>query len=288
MLDRRVLVRLMDVHDLPTLPVIIEKVLEAVEDDHSSASDLTALLERDHAISARVLRLANSAFYGLPNKVDSIRRAVVILGFDAVRHLALATSVVDAFASREQWALDPEDFWMHSFGAAKAAQILSGKHCRVSSPEGCFTAALLHDIGKFLLALVLKDEYREIVQEARASQRLLKDVELERQRMTHSEVGQWIAGKWQLPEIIGVAIGNRYGVPTYVGPNKTEIAIVALADDISRKAGFGDAGDYGKVSVPLSLLETLNVERKTVDQIVDEIGAIRADTRQFLDLLDSN
>jgi len=287
-MDRRVLARLMKVRDLPTLPEIIGKILETVEDERSSASDLTALLECDLAISARILRLANSPFYGLRSKVNSIRHAVVVLGFDAVRHLALATSVFDAFASRQQWALDPQDFWMHSLGAAKAAQILSSQHCRVESPEGCFTAGLLHDIGKFLLALVLKEEYREVVQEAKQSQRLLRDVEREKHRMTHPEVGQWIAERWQLPAMITDTIGNRYRVARYAGPNKTEVAIVALADDISRKAGFGVAGDYDDPPVAQDVLEILSLREETVDAIVSALDQVRDETRQFLNVLESN
>ncbi|HNT36459.1 MAG TPA: HDOD domain-containing protein, partial [bacterium] len=156
MIDRQILVKLLHVQDLPTLPEVMAEILETIADEASSASDLTVLLEQDHAISARVLRLANSAFYGLRTRVDSIRRAVVVIGFDAVRHLALATTVFDALARRQQFALVPEDFWMHSLGAAKAAQIIAGRYCREASSDGCFTAGLLHDLGKYVLALVLK------------------------------------------------------------------------------------------------------------------------------------
>ncbi len=288
MVDRRVIAGLMKVHELPTLPEVISKVLEAVADERSSADDLTALLECDHAISARVLRLANSAFYGLRHRVDSIRHAVVVLGFDAVRHLALATSVFDVFARRQQFALDPEDFWMHSLGVAKAAQMVCERHCSVESPEGCFTAGLLHDIGKYLLAVVLEDEYRQIVREAQESQRLLIEVEREKLRTTHVEVGGWIAEKWQFPPPIVDMIANRYDGPTYSGPNKTEVAIVALADDISRKAGFGFAGDWEERPFECYLLETLGLTEGAADAIVAELGPLRTETRQFLNLLGQN
>ena len=104
--SHRVFAKLIELHDLPTLPQIVSKLLEAVEDERSSADDVTALLETDHVISARVLRLANSAYYGLRHRVDSIRRAVVVLGFDAVCQLALATSVFKTFSSQRQFALD--------------------------------------------------------------------------------------------------------------------------------------------------------------------------------------
>ena len=283
--DHRIVARLIKVRDLPTLPEVIEKILKTVDDERSSASDLTTLLECDSAISVRVLRLANSAFYGLRNRVSSIRHAVVVLGFDAVHHLALATSVFETFAKRQQFALDPDDFWMHSFGAAKAAQILCDGAQRDVSPEECFTAALLHDIGKYLLALVLKEEYRAIVQEAQRAQRPLKDLEYEVFGMTHAAVGGWVTGKWQFPSGIVDAIGNIYRVPAYNGPHRTTTAIVASADIISRLAAFGYAGDRAADVMPPYLLKILRLTEDNIAEITSELERLREETRQFLDLL---
>ncbi len=285
MIERRILTELLEVTNLPTLPEVMSKILETVEDEHSSASDLTTLLESDHAISARVLRLANSAFYGLRHKAESVRRAVVVIGFDAVRHLALATAVFDALSQREQFALDPEDFWMHSLGAAKAAQMLCREHCTVRSPEGAFTAGLLHDIGKYTLALVLKEEYREVVQAAQAAGRPLRELELENLNTTHAEVGKWIAAKWRFPALIVDAIGYLDSATTYVGPNKTEVAIVALASDMSRVAGFGYAGDWSELPFDRDLLNFLELTDAIIDDIIAELSQLRDETRQFLNLL---
>ncbi len=194
--------KLIRVHDPATLPEVMIKVLETIEDERSSAQDVTALLERDHAISARVLRMANSAFYGLRHEVDSIHRAVVVIGFEAVRDLALATSVVDVLAKRRQTALDPDDFWMHSLGAAKAAHIICQGRIPADKLSGVFTAALLHDLGKSLLAVVLEEEYWGVVQTARSKGAQLRDVERERIDTDHAEVGAWIAEKWHFPPVI--------------------------------------------------------------------------------------
>lgn len=120
MIDQQVLDQLLEVYDLPTLPVIMTRILDTLGDDRASASDLTELLRQDHALSARVLRLANSAYYGRREPVETLHRCVVVLGFNQVRNIALATSLFDTFAKRRQFAFDPGDFWMHSFGTAKA------------------------------------------------------------------------------------------------------------------------------------------------------------------------
>jgi len=285
MIERRILAKLLDVEELPTLPEVMNQILETVADEDSSAQDVTELLERDHAISARVLRMANSAFYGLRHTVDSIRRAVVVIGFDAVRQLALATAVFDTLASRKQFALDPDDFWMHSLGTAKAVQVLCKKHCKVDSPEGSFTAGLLHDIGKYVLALVLKEEYVAIVQEAQATERPLRDIELERLETSHEEVGQWVANRWGLPTRLSEALGNLYRAGTYTGVAEEEVRVVALGDHISRIAEFGVAGDWAPPSLDPPLLAAMDIKRATISEIAEELAGFRDDTRQFLEAL---
>jgi len=258
------------------------KILETVEDETSSAQDLTDLLEQDHAISARLLRLANSAFYGLRFPVDSIRRAVVVIGFDEVQQLALATSVFGALSSREQFALDPEDFWMHSLGTAKAAQMVAKDHLPVKSPGACFTAGLLHDIGKFVLALVLKDEYQEIVLEAKETNRALREVELKRLETTHGEVGQWIAGKWHLPKALPVVMANLHNAANYSGSNAGEVRVVALANDLSRAAEFGVAAEWTPPPLDEAFLAALEIPGETMSALVEELREFRDQTKVLL------
>lgn len=286
MVDRRILARLLEVHDLPTLPVIITRILETVADETSSASELTALLEQDHAISAKLLRLANSAFYGLRHRVDNIRRAVVVLGFNEVRQLALATSVFDTLSKRKQFAFDPEDFWMHSLGAARGAHLVAEKYCPTGTREGAFTAGLLHDIGKYVLALVLKEEYREIVQEAQNSRRVLREVEFEKMGTTHARVGRWIGEKWRFPPSILNAIGNIYRVTTYEEADQRTVAAVAVGDELSRKAGFGYAGDGECLKPDTGVLAILGIGPKEFDELVVQLQEVREEAASFLRVLD--
>ena len=285
--SHRVFAKLIELHDLPTLPQIVSKLLEAVEDERSTADDVTALLETDHVISARVLRLANSAYYGLRHRVDSIRRAVVVLGFDAVCQLALATSVFKTFSSQRQFALDPQDFWMHAFGTAKAAQLLCHGQVKVHSPEGCFTAGLLHDMGKYLLALALRDEYRTVVRQSADRKIPLRECEKERLGVNHAEVGRWLAAKWRFPSLIVEVIGNAHRPPTPKRRHAVEIAVVQLAETLARQAGFGDAGDWETPVIDGHLLEFLSMTSPQADGLLKQLAEVRADTRDFLDLMET-
>lgn len=285
MRDRRFLLKLLEVHDLPTLPVVLNSILKTVADENSSADDLTDLIERDHAISARVVRLANSAFYGLRLRVNSIRQGITVLGFNETRNLALAASVFDTLAKRRQFALDPEDFWMHSFGVAAAAQIVSEKHLREGDREGCFTAGLLHDIGKYVLALVLKEEYRQIVEEAIATKQALSNVEAAQLGMTHSEVGKWLAEKWNFPPIIGNVIAHVDRAHAYTGADRRTVAAVAIGDLLARRAQFGSAGDPDDAVNASDVLKALDLSQAQFDSLAAELSPLRDETRQLLGVL---
>jgi putative nucleotidyltransferase with HDIG domain len=286
MISPAILRKLSNIEDLPTLPEVKTMILRTVQDDRSSLKDLTTILERDHSITAHLLRIANSSFYGFSRKISSLRHAVVLLGFDAVEMLAIATSVFSALAHRKQFALDPKDFWMHSLGVAKAAQIVSAKHCPVHTPDVCFTAGLLHDIGKFVLALALKQEYAGVVKSARESERNLADVEKEVLETTHAEVGAWIGKKWRFPDVIVCAIASLYEAGTNADPRESLAAVVSLSDRLSRMAGFGLAGDPPvSPDSPAFGDNPLNVENRIYADIARQLYDLREETLELLSLM---
>lgn len=283
MLEKDITRKLLDLENLPTLPAVMMKLLEAVESETSSAGDLTAILERDLAISARVLRLANSAFYGLRYQVESIHRAVVVIGFDAVRMLSLAMSVFDTLTQRRQFAFDPEEFWLHSLGAAKAAQLLSRVMPGVYAPESCFTAGLLHDIGKYCLALVLKDEYKAIVEQAMATGRDLHVCETAALKTTHMDAAIWIVRKWHLPASLEEPIGHQQRYFDYIGPYKKEAILTGLASDLSRAAAYGNAGDASPLDIGekralefgISLQQLMEIQKRLEDHLPEAQGFLK-------------
>lgn len=285
MLEQDIVKKLLEVEDMPTLPAVMNRVLETIESETSSAQDLTAILECDHAISARILRLANSAFYGLRHRPDTIRRAVIVVGFEAVRMLALATSVFDTLSKRKQFALNPEDFWLHSLGAAKAAQLLAGQIRGIESTEACFTAGLLHDMGKYILALVLKEQYQGVVNAAKESKVALHEVEQRELGVTHAAVGMWVGNRWNLPGIVTDVMGYQLRLSEYKGEYRAEVALASVSSDLSRKAGFGDAGDCEGVELGAARFEAIGLDAKRNEEVLAELAEYRQEARQFLDEL---
>lgn len=272
-------------HDLPTLPEVVGRILGELESTTTSAGRLTMILESDHVITGRLLRLANSAFYGLERKVLSTQRAIVVLGYIAVRDLVLSTAVFDALNRKQQIALDPDDFWLHALGTARAAHLLARKYVPSASKEGCFTAGLLHDIGKYLMAIALRDEYVEIVQEAKSCRCSLREVEAVKIGTTHSEVGAQVIDEWKFPSLIHDIIESFGTWDSYSGPYREELNVVVLADEISRLAGFGNAGDCDETCLSPSLVRHYGLTSEITQEIVDEISRQRDEIVEFFNLL---
>ncbi len=282
MYSHRVFHRLIEFHDLPTLPQAVVTLLEATEGGPFSPDEMMALLETDQAISVCVLDIANSRYYGAHDEMDSIRRAVMVLGFDAVYQLTLAASVFKAFLSQHQFTLEPQDFWMHAFGTAKAAQLLCKGPVTLPSPEACFTAGLLHDMGRYLLALVLRNEYRAVLSQATDQKMPLHECEKKRLGVNHAEVGRWLTAKWRFPALIVEIIGNIHRPATAKGKYAEEIAVVQLAETLARQAGFGDAGDWKAPAISGLQLEFLGLTPRQVEDLLKVLEEIRVAARKLL------
>jgi HD-like signal output (HDOD) protein len=277
--------RLLEIENFPTLPVIMDRLLDAVQDETTSAQDLTRILERDIAISTRVLRLSNSAFYGLRYPIDSIQRAVVVVGFQAVRMLALATSVFDSLSRHKQFAFNVEEFWTNSLGTAKAAQLLARNVPGVESPESCFTAGLLLNIGKYALSLTLQQEYTGIVRRARGEKKRLCALEMECLGMTYAEAGALLVKEWRLPTMMQDVVENHIDPERYAGDFATENAIMALSMEIARAAEFGNAGDYSEPRLSDQLLVRYGAQPGVANDVLQVLGEYRDEAREFLSLL---
>ncbi len=286
MLNHPLMQKLFELEALPTLPQVMEQILETIDDEKSSTGDLTSILECDQAISVQVLRLANSAYYGLPSRVDTIRRAVVLMGFDTVRLLTLATSVIHSFSKKNQKTLDPLDFWMHSLGTAKAAELMAQRHPRLGLTAGaCFTGGLLHDIGKYILSLAEKEIYNTVYQEALATERPIRDVEREYLETDHAEVGGWVSENWRFPPAIIAMIRGFYVTSDVTGPYLTDRGVANLADRVARMAGFGWAGDPQILPTETNTANSLGLSHEDVLYLTEKTQESREKTRELLNLI---
>jgi putative nucleotidyltransferase with HDIG domain len=223
------------IQSLPTLPPVVKKLTTMVESPDVTAKDVGKLISSDQVLSAKVLKLVNSSFYGLSGKVSSISHAVILLGFNVIKGVVLSASVFDIM-ERSMVGL-----WEHSLGTA----IISGTISRglgLSEPEETSTAALLHDIGKVLVRVSLSEDYDRIVRIAREQGRSFREAELEVLGVDHADIGSWLSREWGLPRQLIVPITFHHD-PDNAPGLQDRVAVVHIADSLARAFGVGNGTD---------------------------------------------
>lgn len=183
--------------DVPTIPVLLLRILRVVDGERASAKDLVDLMQRDQALAGRVLRLANSGFFGCAREVSSLSRAVMLLGFATVKNLALGIKIWETMAARGGPSIAA--LWEHSALVGAAARMIA-QRTKAVDPEEVFTAGLLHDIGKVVLRIHFTTVYDDVA--AVGGETPLVVRERDAFGVDHARAGAWLAASWQLPEMI--------------------------------------------------------------------------------------
>jgi putative nucleotidyltransferase with HDIG domain len=197
--------------ELPPLPAVAAKVLALAEDQRTSAIDLAHVLSTDQALTAKLIRISNSAFYGFARRVSTVREAVVVLGFRQVRQVALGMSMMSAFRlpTRLASVFDLDLFWGHSVAVAVAAEAIA-KRTRAARPEDAFTAGILHDIGRLGFCVLEPEGMREAVELARDAHIPLWVAEAEVLGIDHRDFGAAIGRKWKFPGFLLEALARHH------------------------------------------------------------------------------
>ena len=228
---------------LPTASSIVGEVIKTIYDTSTNASDLASVIERDPPLTAKILKVANSAYFGATTEINSLTRAIVVLGFDTIKELATTMTVVQGlFSPGLDYGINRVGLWQHSVGTAKAAQLISTQ-TNIERPEIAYTVGLLHDIGKILLALSFPDHYREVIKLAQLKQCRIILAEQKLLNTDHCMIGKIICDMWGLPENIGSAILFHHDL-TQSPKSSLKIAqLIHLGDVFCRRAQIGDPGD---------------------------------------------
>ena len=174
---------------------------------------------------------------------------------------------------------------MHALGSAKAAQLLAFSTQQISVPEACFTGGLVHDLGKIVLALGLREEYEAVLKAADAEQLPLSQIEQRMLQTDHSEVGSWLAQRWGLPEIIVEAVRHTDHPERHEGPYRKEVLIISLASDMACLADYGTGGEGSEVTLDESRLATLGISLDEANELCENLALVREDGRALLGLL---
>ena len=226
--------------ELPTMPEVLVKLNEVIASEDSSADDVANVIATDPAVSANVLRIVNSAYYGLQVRVSSIALAVSIMGFSMTKKVALKAAVFSVFGRNrpEVEHFSPVGFWKHSIFTAVAARVLGSESARFGSAYGedLYICGLLHDIGKIILLEKATQQYVEVLSTSARTGRAEIDVESDSFAFTHADVGSVLGVKWFLPEELTIAIRYHHA-PDRDPFHRSLSSLIHLADHVAWGAG---------------------------------------------------
>jgi putative nucleotidyltransferase with HDIG domain len=226
---------------LPTLPTVVSKMIELVDNPRTSAASLARLISTDQALTAKILKLANSAYYGFPREIATVNMAIVVLGFNTVKDMGLSLSVFQVFKDADgDKAFDVAKFWEHSIGCGAAARMLS-RRLKYRLVGETFVAGLLHDIGKVILNQYMHKEFIEIIRLCKNGEQTLDAAEESVIGTSHAQVGSWLAEKWNLPKTMVDAILHHHD-PWLAAVEPELVAIVNLANYLCHCGKIGNSG----------------------------------------------
>lgn len=226
--------------DLPSLPTIYHRVRKTLDDPNGSLEMVASLIESDLSMSARLLRAANSALYGLSTQVDTVLRALTIIGTAEAHQLILSTALITRFRDLPLGSVSMRAFWEHSIACAVAARLIARIGGR-ASPEHAYLAGLLHDIGRLPLFILEPHIMSAVLQAHRERQGHLHDIERQFFGASHGEIGAALLRQWQIPERFCLVAANHHS-PALEQPLSPETAITHVADLIVNSLRIGGSG----------------------------------------------
>jgi putative nucleotidyltransferase with HDIG domain len=273
------------IRNMPSLPTSVNKVLEVCNNPQTSPADLNYIISLDPVLTGRVLRLINSAYYGLSQQVTTLVRAIIMLGINTVKNLVLSTAVLASLRRKDsRGGIQMEAFWRHSLGVGVMSKLLA-KNRGVDSNllEEYFTAGLLHDIGKIPLNDIISKAYTNMIQAIKSKGIPLYKAEEQFLGINHCVCGDQIVGEWKLEGPIGDIIINHHDCAGYSGSHRDLLYNVALANYSVQRWNIGFAGDSHPEIDP-GTWKILKVNPDVIQGLVDMVAEEIEKAQIFLKL----
>ena len=269
-----------DIKTLPTLPGVITKLGALAENNKVSVQEMAQVVSSDQVLSAKILRLVNSAFYGFSGRISTVSNALILLGVNVVKSLAISSSIFEIMEK------NVVGLWEHSMGVAVAANVMS-KRLRLPEPEETSTAALLHDIGKVIIKIKLQQEFSQLTTRIEEQGLMMIEAEQELLETDHAEIGEWLARTWLLPEKLIEPIACHHSVEKSI-LHQTKTSVVHVADVLIKASGFGFSGDNLVPSIQPVAWKRLGLSEQLLESIIEEVQDKLVEVKNFSLEIQSN
>ncbi|PID26864.1 MAG: hypothetical protein CR982_08035 [Candidatus Cloacimonadota bacterium] len=282
--------RILSIDDLPTLPSVATEVMKLTQDPDTSLNDLVEVILNDPSITTKILKIANSAFYGMRSKIDTIRRALVVLGMNEVGSLVATISVFSTFPIRSNYeTFDRKKFWEHCSVTGEIAKAISQK-LGLKLGGVAFTAGLLHDIGKIILDQYFHDQFLEAYMASVDNGTPLIEEERRVFGVTHEQVGGWLGEKWKLPQnLIDPILYHHKPIRSF--ENKTLTAIISLSNIFAKACDESFGGEHLKIIISdtsawkILLREIPDIQNIDLEKFTFELFEYSKNAKDFVEVV---
>ena len=259
---------LASIGDIATLPEVTIKIIEIVEDPKSTAHDLHKVIKNDPALSVKVLKVVNSAFYGLPGQIASVDRAIILLGLSAVKNIAIAASIARLFkGKRISQQFSAADLWRHSLAVAVVARNIGRCSPNPVLPDELFLAGLIHDIGILVERQTFPDQFTEVIN--RCSETDLDFLEVEREIIgaDHQAFGVGLTTKWKFPRHLRAAVGFHHNPDAVSAELKNMAMLIRVADVLACEERIGVYLTARNETITQEMLDTLQITQEQIEEV---------------------
>lgn len=272
------------IEELPTPDFIVQRIINIASNPNSSVKDLNAAVLESPSLSAKILKLSNSAYYALPRKITKLSQAINILGFKTVRNLAMSIFTVKNFFKNEYDFFNTKKFWTHLMSTAIASELLA-KTINYPEREEAFLAGLLHDLGKIAMANIMPDVFEMTIKIANHKKISFKESELLLESYSHESIGKMIFKQWALSDQIINTAGFHDSIENISDENtKMIVQITHIANITTNTLYYGYSGNFGIEIPDINAWNNLGLNPKKYFNYVEALKKKINDSEEFMNI----
>ncbi len=265
------------IEELPTLPVVVPRLINLIDDEKSDVSGVTDIISHDPALTAKILKVANSAYYGFSQKISQLEHAVALLGFNMVKSLALSIGVIRSFPEgRDTQYFSHDGLWLHSLTVATIMNDLAGKYLRNDINRSLFIIGLLHDTGKLVFDQFFHDDFQRVLKYANENEKVnLHEAELEIIGIDHCELSGILLERWNFPPDIMNPIKYHHFSEPPGDTSLTDLVLLRISNILARDMNRGSEGNPGPNPLCDEDLKILGMGRESYREMKKSLTGIK-------------
>lgn len=265
--------------DLPTLPVIVDRIISAASDPKTTTEELADVIAFDQGMTNKLIKLANSIYYAQKTRVETIKRAITVVGFDEIIGIALGMSILSSFTDKTGLGLDMKALWIHAIGVATSAKSIA-KRTNPNIAGKIFVPALLHDMGKVIFSVHFRDDYRKVRQLSLEKKRPLYFAENALFKIDHAMLAALLMKRWRFPDSIIMPCRFHHSPESCPHAFRHQAMVLNLANYLAQKAGIGHSGNPIPVAIK-NITVKVGLQKEAIKMILDQLKTKEKEIKDF-------